>query len=176
MVPECELDSEEAFRQVLAHRTMLKAYVKSIVLDPFLAEDIFSEVTLQIVRSWDRFDQSRVFAVWARGVARRVALANLRKENRQPSLLDKDVLESIAEEVEGLGDESALDQRKEALRKCMGRLSERNRLLLRRRYFENRSYQEISRLVDKKVGALYALFSRLHHALLRCVERELRST
>ena len=175
MIQDCEARSEEAFRQVLAHRTMLKAYVKSMVLDPFLAEDTFSEVTLQIVRSWDRFDQGRPFAVWARGVARRVALAHLRKENRQPSLLNEEVLVSIAEEVERLGDESALDQRKEALRKCMSKLSASNRRLLRQRYFENRSYSEISRLAGKKVGALYVLFSRLHHALLRCVERALQS-
>src|SRR5947207_9934740 len=72
-----EQPHEEAFRQVLAHRTMLKAYVQAIVRDPSLAEDTFSDVTLEIARSWGRFDASRPFERWARGIARRVALANL---------------------------------------------------------------------------------------------------
>jgi hypothetical protein len=64
--------------------------VHAIVRDPFLAEDTFSDVTLEIARSWDRFDPTRPFEPWARGLARRVALANLRKHNRPVRGLDAD--------------------------------------------------------------------------------------
>src|SRR5947207_5758295 len=89
MNSSAEMPYEEAFRHVLAHRTMLKAYVQAIVRDPFLAEDTFSEVTLEIARAWERFDSTRPFQNWARGVARRVALASLRKQSRQPVSLDE---------------------------------------------------------------------------------------
>jgi hypothetical protein len=49
---------------------MLKACVQAIVRNPTLAEDTFSDVTLEIVRSWERFDQARPFEPWARGVGR----------------------------------------------------------------------------------------------------------
>src|SRR5438552_12318142 len=100
MSPTPDQPREEAFRQVLAHRTMLKAYVQAIVRDPFLAEDAFSEVTLEIARSWDRFDRSRPFESWARGVARRVALTSIRKQGRQPVTLDDPALESIDAELD----------------------------------------------------------------------------
>src|ERR1041385_5714272 len=130
--------SEEAVRQIMAHRTMLKAFISAIVRDPVQAEDIFSEVTIQIIRSWERFDQDRPFSQWSRGVARRVALASLRTECRQALLLEEGVLENIAHEVDELGDETALDRRKEALRECMERLPENDRNLIRQRYFEER--------------------------------------
>jgi len=153
---------------------MLKAYISAIVRDPVRAEDIFSEVTIQIIRSWENYDQARPFTHWSRGVARRVALASLRTENRQALLLEEGVLDNIAREVDELGDETALERRKEALRECMERLPEHERDLIRQRYFEERTYQDIARLASKRVGALYVRFSRLHHALRRCVEHKLR--
>src|SRR5262245_59731087 len=91
---------EQAFRQILAHRTMLKAYLQAIIRDPVLAEDTFSQVTIEIARSWKRYDTSRPFENWARGLARRIALAELRKRGREPVALDEDVLESIGMELD----------------------------------------------------------------------------
>ena len=71
---------EEAFRQILAHRTMLKAYIQAFVRDPVLAEDTFSEVAIEIARCWERFDKTRSFENWARGLARRVALTQVSKQ------------------------------------------------------------------------------------------------
>jgi hypothetical protein len=68
---------EDAFRRVLAHRTMLKAYVQAIVRDPVLAEDTFSDVTFEIARSSHQNDPTRPFQRWARGVARRIALEEI---------------------------------------------------------------------------------------------------
>ena len=176
MSSSSEQPHEEAFRQVLAHRTMLKAYVQAIVRDPTLAEDTFSDVTLEIARSWGRFDPSRPFESWARGVARRVALANLRKHSRQPVLLDESVLENLGEDLDKMGDETQLEIRKEVLRGCLQHLSGANQELVRLRYFEHRSYIEISRALSRSVGALYVVFNRIHHALAHCIEKGLKST
>ncbi len=176
MSVETQQPQEEAFRAVLAHRTMLKAYIRAIILDPMLAEDTFSDVMMEIVRCWQRYDQTRPFAPWARGVARRVALLNLRVQKRQlPFLLDEAVLEAIAEEIDEAGQEWELARRKSALRHCLRRLSGKNQELIRLRYFQEQSYSEMSRVVGRSVGALYALFCRLEKALLRCVERRLVS-
>ncbi len=165
---------EEAFRRVLAHRTMLKAYVQAIVRDPVLAEDSFSDVTLEIARSWERFDTTRPFEPWARGVARRVALANLRKHNRPLVCLDEQLLESIGAELDQLGAEAEHEVSKQALQRCVAKLSSANQALVRMRYFDNLSYEEISGAVGRRTGALYVAFNRIHHALSHCVERELK--
>ncbi len=166
---------EEAFRRVLAHRTMLKAYVQAIVRDPFLAEDTFSDVTLEIARSWARFHPTRPFEPWARGLARRVALANLRKHNRLLTILDESLLESIGAELDQLGSEAEHEITKQALQQCLLKLSPANQALVRLRYFDARSYEEISRGVGRSTGALYVAFNRIHQFLSRCVQRELGS-
>jgi RNA polymerase sigma-70 factor (ECF subfamily) len=176
MSAEFEQAHDEAFRAVVAHRTMLKAYIRAIIFDPDLAEDTFSEAVLEIVRYWDRYDQSRPFAPWARGIARRVALLNLREQKRQlPFLLDEAVLEEVAEEIDEAGQEWELARRKSALRHCLRRLSGKNQELIRLRYFQERSYSQMARTVGRTVGALYAVFCRLEKALLRCVEHRLTS-
>lgn len=164
---------EEAFRQVLAHRTMLMAYIRAIVRDPFLAEDAFSEATVAITRSWANYDTSRPFAPWSRGVARRVALAKLRELRQNPVALAPDVLEAVAGQIESFGSEAHLENRKEALRRCLAALSKMNRTLVRFRYFENLSYEQISLTTRRSVGALYVAFNRIHAVLRECIERSL---
>lgn len=164
---------EEAFRQVVAHRTMLEAFVQAIVRDPSLAEDTLSDVTVEIVRHWDGFDNARPFAPWARGVARRVASDNLRRRGKQPLLLESEVLESVGRQMDALGNESRLEVRLRALRQCTKHLTETSQELIRLRYFENRPYEDIARLVKRSMNALYVAYNRIHQALSECVHRSL---
>ena len=160
---------QEAFLKILANRSMLKAYILAIVRDPHLAEDTLSDATLAIVRAWAKYDAARPFEPWARGIARRVALANLRKRGRQPIPLDEDVLEYLGAELSKASDESDQDELKRQLRKCVDRLPERNRELVRMRYFKERSYPDIAAYTGRTPSALYMAFSRIHRALADCV-------
>lgn len=162
---------EDAFRHVVAHMTMLRAYLRVIVRDPELTEDVLSDVAVEIARSWERFDRERPFAEWARGIARRVALASLRKRSSQPALLDPEVLDAVGAELDTLGNQAQLEERKVALRECLDKLSGPNRRLVELRYFQNQSYVDISRLLKRSMNALYAAFSRVHGALSDCVKR-----
>ena len=141
-----------------------------IVRDPHLAEDTLSDATLAIVRSWHTFDQAKPFEPWARGVARNVALANLRKHQRSAYTLDESVLESLGLVWDAAGDEGHLEERKQQLRHCMTKLPERSRELLQWRYFEDVSYVEIAKRTRRTVAALYMAFNRIHVALAECVK------
>jgi RNA polymerase sigma-70 factor (ECF subfamily) len=143
----------------------------SIVRDTHLAEDTLQDVTLVIARSWGNFDHTQSFERWARGIAWRVALANLRKYRRPVLELDEEVLEQFGAEMDRLGDEAVLEDRKLALQQCLAQLSEANRELIRQRYFDEYSYEEIATRTGRTLGALYAAFTRIHAALARCVER-----
>jgi RNA polymerase sigma-70 factor (ECF subfamily) len=141
------------------------------VRDPHLAEDVISETALEIVRSWNKYDRSRPFPQWARGVARHIALKNLRKRNREPLLFDPEVLESVGKYIDSMGDEARLEERKRVLHECMQKLPLVNQQLIRLRYFENRRYEEIAGLLKRNVPALYMAFTRIHEVLLKCVQK-----
>ena len=132
------------------------------------------EATLAIVLSWERFDRSQPFAPWARGVARRVALASLRKGQRTVLGLDADVLEGLGLELDALGREADLEERRQRLRLCVGRLPGHSRDLVRRRYFDDESYADIARHTGRTIVALYKAYSRIHEALARCVKTGLQ--
>lgn len=163
---------EEAFRQVVAHWTMLNAYVRSIVRDHDLAEDTFSDVAIAVARSWDTYDKSRPFGPWARCITRRIALEKLARRGLRPILLDDQALEALGAEVERLGTEAHMEQRVEALQRCTENLPDVSRKLVRLRYFQNRSYPEIAKTVRWTIEALYVAFSRIHKTLSECVERK----
>jgi len=170
---DVEKPEEEAFRKVLSHRTMLLSYIWAIVRDRELLEDTFGDVSIEIARSWGSYDASRPFEPWARGVARRVALANVRKSKNKHAVLDSDVLESIGAEFDSLGNRDWLNRRREALKKCVGKLSGFGKKLVHLRYSANLSYEEISNTVKRSVNALYTAFTRIHSALGKCVKKEM---
>lgn len=168
---QLDKEQEKAFHEVLKHRTMLAAYIRAIIHDPHLAEDAAQDALLEIVNCWESFDQNRSFGPWARGVARRVALVHLRKSRKSFSLLDEEVLEAIAAEIEELGDQTYFDERLNALEKCINKLTPRSRELLKMRYYENRSYSSIAQTLDRSAEALYTAFSRMHGNLKLCIEK-----
>src|SRR2546423_1465585 len=146
---------DEAFLQVLAHHTMLKAYILAIIHDPHLAEDTLSDVTLAIVRSWERFDKQQPFAPWARGVARRIALANCRKFQRPIIELNEHVLEAAGLHIDALGGEGELEERRQQLRSCVDRLPQHSRELVQLRYYDGQSYSHIATATGRTMVALY---------------------
>lgn len=164
---------DAAFAKVFAHRSMLHAYIAALVREPALVEDTLSDVVVELVRSYGRYDPALPFANWARGVARRVALANLRKRGRFELGLSEDALAAFEAALDELGDQAGLEARKERLRECLGRLTQANRDLVQLRYFEELDPEAIAARVGRTVGAVYTAFSRIHAALLRCLqERE----
>ncbi len=163
---------EEVVRLVMAHRTMIATHVNCMIRDPILAEDTFQDAIVAILESWDRYDPSRSFASWARGIAHNVALATLREQARQPYALSAEALESVVEKSLTFGSEPELEMLQEALVGCVQQLSPGHQALVRLRYYENRSYAEISCLVGKSVKTLYVTCRRLRTLLWNCIQRE----
>jgi len=162
---------EAPFRHFVAHRTMLKAYVMAIVRDPHLAEDAVSDTAVEITRCWADFDQTRPFPNWARGVARRIGLALLRKNGRTLPLFNAELLEGLGDDLDHLGAEAELEQRKRMLRECLDKLPSGSRSLVEMRYFNNRAYEDIATATKRTLNALYIAFSRIHGQLSTCISR-----
>jgi RNA polymerase sigma-70 factor, ECF subfamily len=164
---------EQAFRVFMAHQAMLHAYVGAIVREPALAEDTLSDVAIELARSWTQYDQSRPFPLWARGVARRVALANLRKWKRAAAPLDEDALEALGTRIEALTRDDLSDQRGRALASCLEGVGAAGRKLLRLRYVDDLQHAEIAVRTGRTTNALYVAFHRLHGALAECIRKRL---
>jgi len=169
--PRPEPDHQAAFAHFFTHRAMLRAYLQAMLRDADLVDDTLSDTAVEVARCWDVYDPALPFGPWVRGIARRLALKRLRGRRRVEVGLPEDVLESLGAAMDQLGDRVALDGQKRQLRRCLEGLSGRNRELVRLRYFEEQRLDAIAERSQRSLGALYVAFSRIHAALLRCMEK-----
>src|SRR5436305_4444813 len=89
------IDRDRLLRLLLTHRGMLQGYIMAIVRDFHLAEDVFQEASLIILKKGQALKEEGEFNLWARKVARLEALSALRKRNRVPDLLDPALLDLL---------------------------------------------------------------------------------
>ncbi len=166
-----QTEETEALRLVMSHRPMLKSFVRILVRDRDLAEEALTDACVAILASYGQYDRRSPFIPWARAIARNVARTKVRAAKREHPLLDAENIEGMADDVEDIETEPGVALRREALDSCLEKLPPRHRRLIRLRYFDKRPYDDMSRLAGKTVGALYAVFSRLHSSLGLCIVR-----
>ena len=166
-----EQGSQTAFTHFFTHRAMLRAYLQAMLRDGDLVDDTLSDTAVEVARCWDAYDPALPFGPWVRGMARRLALKRLRGRRRVELGLPEDVLDSLGAAMDQISDRVSLDTQKHQLRHCLEQLSGRNRELIRMRYFEEQRFEAIAGQSRRSVGALYTAFSRIHAALLRCMEK-----
>jgi RNA polymerase sigma factor (sigma-70 family) len=162
---------ERSVGLLLSHRAMLLGYVASIVRDPDLAEDVFQNVALVVLDKAGCVERDEEFPVWARRVARLESLAALRKRRRSPELLDQSVLELLEDEWSA-GDAGPAPARK-ALRECVEKLSPYAQKLIRLRYVDGLSGQDVAECLNRSANTVYVALSRTYRHLAGCVERRL---
>ena len=166
-----ERANQPAFAHFFTHRAMVRAYLRAMLRDPDLVDDTLSDTAVEVARCWDVYDPAMPFGPWVRGIARRLALKKLRRRRRVELGLPEDVLESLGVAMDQLSDRVALDTQKRQLRRCLEGLNGNHRELVRLRYFEEQRLDAIAQQSRRSIGALYVVFSRIHAALLRCMEK-----
>ncbi len=167
----------EAFLRLLAeHERKLGLYVTGLVANPQDAQDILQEGKIVMWRAFDQFQLGTNFAAWARKILFHQILAYRRQSKRRPlQLLSEEMLELLHTESETALSEGRWEQREQALRTCLEKLSPEHRQVVQLRYRDEASIESIAHRVDRTQGAVYRLLSRLRRTLFECVERKTRS-
>lgn len=165
-------DHDQAIKALMAERAPLLGYIRAIVGDPHLAEDIFQEVVLVVVKKGADHGDPQRFPAWIRTVARYESLAALRKRHAHvpfnDALLDAfDAQWAACEEAEP--HRPAVD----ALRACLERLSPTSRKLVAAKYERSQSGEQIAAEIGRPVNTVYVALTRIHKALADCVRGRL---
>jgi RNA polymerase sigma-70 factor (ECF subfamily) len=156
---------------LLRERVKLLAYIRAIVRDVHLAEDIFQEVAVLAVRRCDEIRDGRHFLGWMRLAARHRALKTVRRR-RHDLFLDESLLDRLDEQW-AEHDRSSSTDLEAALRHCLERLSPKARRLVTLRYAEGVSGRRLAEVVDRSVNTVYVSLSRIHRSLGDCIKRRL---
>jgi RNA polymerase sigma-70 factor (ECF subfamily) len=170
------MDAADLFEiLVREHADMLTVYLRSLVRDPSLVDDLFQETMLTAWRRLDQFDRSRPFGPWLRGIAAKLVLAERRKSSARMLLCDEQVLEVIGRRLDEVTRRpgGTLDEKLDALRKCLKTLPKAYHAAVCLRYQEELSPPDIAARLAITCEAVKKRLQRARARLLDCLERKL---
>ena len=170
------MNSEAMITIYTAERHVLLGYIMAIVRDYQLAEDVYQETAVAILKDLNGFDPSRDFRAWMRGIARNKAKQALTRISREQKLPAEEVETLIAQAYEEQSEEDRnyLVRYQAYLQDCMERLTDWQRTAVRLRYAENLNLESIARNLDKSTGAVQVGLSRARSLLHKCIEKKWR--
>ncbi len=128
------------------HHVRVFRFVLRLVRDQTQAEDLISEVFLDVWRQAGRFEARSAVSTWLLAIARYKALSALR---RRP---DEELDEEAAAAIEDPADdpEVAIEKKDkgEILQKCLAALSPEHREIIDLVYYHEKSVEEVAEIVD----------------------------
>lgn len=148
-------------------------YVHALVRDRAVADDVLQETSVVLFRRFAEYDDDRPFVAWALGIAKFRILGMLRDQARSRVLFDGELLERFTQSWSDLA--PRLSDRSGALEECLERLAARARRLVRLRYFDEQTSEEIARRVGGTAAAVRVALQRIREQLRECVERRLQA-
>ena len=112
------------------------------------------------------------FMAWACTIARYEVMHQLHRARRDHRLVFSDeLIETLVRQPD---ETVAHGEHLAALDECLGRLEDRERELVRYRYTEGRTLEELSQIRDKSAGALRTALFRVRAALKKCIQDKLQ--
>jgi RNA polymerase sigma-70 factor, ECF subfamily len=157
---------------VVEHHVQLRAFVRSLAVDPDWVDDIAQEAFLTAYREWESFDQSRDFGKWIRGIAANIVRNEIRKDTRRQRLLHTGLAETLLSRHSERR-ESAEPVTVEAIRACLGKLAPISRNIVQARYRDGESAPEIAKRFALTAANVRQMLVRTRHQIKQCLELQM---
>jgi RNA polymerase sigma-70 factor (ECF subfamily) len=145
------------------YNVIIYRYLVRLVRNEATAEDILSEVFLDVWRQASRFEGRSQVRAWLISIARFKALTQLR---RRAAVEAEEQPDAHLYEQEAMTSE--FESKQEVLRRCLARLSSAHREIIDLVYYYEKSIEEAANIVGIPVSAAKA---RMYHARRRIRER-----
>ena len=128
------------------HHVKVFRFVLRLVRNEASAQDLISEVFLDVWRQAARFEERSAVSTWILAIARFKALSSVRR--RKEAQLDEEEAERIEDEADT--PEVALQKKDtgEVLRQCLAKLSPDHREIIDLVYYHEKSVEEVAEIVD----------------------------
>ena len=158
-----------SFLNITENRSRILAMIVAMVRDFELAEDLFQETVLEIMKSEDNFDATRSFSPWACGIAKNVVRRHWRNQKKQPASGFSEMITDLAL-ISTEGSDELWHHERIALRRCLQKVPSRMRKLLLLRYGHNYKGRQLAELASYRQNSLRTTLGRLRSQLRQCIE------
>lgn len=168
------IQEEDILRLLMKARDRIAASTWIVVRDTQVAEDIFQNVTIKAFTKDIEFHAEAELLSWAFITARREAIDWARRNKKEKFIPDKAVVNLLEQEWVACSENEA--PRTEVLRECLKQVSEKISQLLKLRYYEGLSCDEVAIRLGSGLDAIYKRLSRAHQSLKNCIESRMQGT
>jgi RNA polymerase sigma-70 factor (ECF subfamily) len=127
------------------HHVRVYRFVLRLVRNEATAEDLISEVFLDVWRQAGKFEGRSAVSTWMLSIARFKALSTLRR--RPEAELDEETAAAIEDQADDPEVVLAKKDKGAALRHCMAKLSAEHREVIDLVYYHEQSVEEVARIV-----------------------------
>src|SRR5215469_13867131 len=127
------------------HHVRIYRFVLRLVRDQWKAEDLISEVFLDVWRQADRFEARSTVSTWLLAIARFKALSALRRKPDEE--LDDESAAAIEDDADDPEMALAKKDRSAVIRKCLMGLSTEHREIIDLIYYHEKSVEEVAKIV-----------------------------
>jgi RNA polymerase sigma-70 factor, ECF subfamily len=166
-------DQKAEFIQYLTKiQTRLYGYIHCLVADINDADDLYQETAVILWHKFGEYDRSRDFFAWACGVARGQVANFARRRTRQRLYFTAD-LNSLLAEAHAEMSEGELDDRRDALTRCVEKLPLADKELITECYLNPEGVHGAADRRSRSSHSVYNSLRRIRKALFDCVNRTL---
>jgi RNA polymerase sigma-70 factor, ECF subfamily len=127
------------------HHVRVFRFVLRLVQDEPMAEDITTDVFLDVWRHADRFEGRSAVSTWVLGIARFKALSALRRRSVEP--FDEQTAEAIEDPADNPAAALEKKDRSTIIRQCLRELPVQHREIIDLAYYHEKSLEEVAEIV-----------------------------
>ena len=153
------------------HYPRLQYYLMALLPTSTDAADVMQETSVVLWTKFDSFETGTNFLAWACKIARFQAMKHYERSSRSAKLFDVSTMDKLAMEAMIPVERPAVPL--EVLEECVGRLSEKDRILIQRRYEQETTVKQIAKEIGRSANSLSQSLGRIRRALLTCIERKI---
>jgi len=164
------LQGNQAAFETLVQRHKMRIFtsVLAVVNDHYLAEDIFQETFIKIIKSVKsgKYNHEDKFLPWALRIARNLAIDSIRSKKRMPNVVNSDgydLFETLNMFEPSQEDQQVQKEETQLLHSWINELPiEQKEVLILRNYAEL-SYKEIAAITETNINTC---IGRMHYAII----------
>ncbi len=169
---------DRVMKAALDCRTELIAYARSLLGNYAAADDVLQEALLVVFKNFDQFQEGTSMLAWCRSIVRIEVLRAKQRHQRERTLAERlldDAIDAAFDEFQTARRHDDVESWREALRGCLEQVPERGQEVLRARFADELSYQQIGERLGMTIEAVRKALFRLKRQVRSCVETSLRA-
>ena len=139
------------------HKDRLFTTIILIVKDSYIAEDIFQETFIKIIKNLKagKYNEEGKFLPWDARIARNMAIDYFRKTKRMPTITDssgQDVFRTIKIKTENREQQIIRSEKESLVRAAIDKLPPEQRQVLILRHYGDLIFKEIAKMTDISIN------------------------